>query len=85
MGKLRDLKILELHLQGYNQQQIADEVGCTQGTVSKRLSKVLAKKVEQMGNKVDEMRHSSYLSLFQMKKFLWNKIFEDEDNNCVNY
>ena len=76
MSKLRDLEILELHLRGYNQQQIADKVGCTQATVSRRLSKVLAKKVAQMGSKVDEMRQSSYLSLFQIKKFLWDEIFE---------
>ena len=76
VGKLRDRKIVELRIQGYNQQQIADALGCSQKTISKRLQKVLADLSQETRGMVDEYRALQLHECTQLKKFIWSDIVE---------
>lgn len=66
-------RVLELRAAGLTEQQIGEQLGMTQGAVSKIINKALRAWAENEGRNVEMVRAQKLFELDQLKKAIWAK------------
>jgi predicted transcriptional regulator len=71
-------RVLELRAAGLTEQQIADQLGMTQGAVSKIINKALRSWAEADGMNIEMVRAQKLFELDQLKKAIWARALQGE-------
>lgn len=71
-------RVLELRAAGLTEQQIAEQLGMTQGAVSKIINKALRSWAESDGRNIEMVRAQKLFELDQLKKAIWARAIQGE-------
>jgi predicted transcriptional regulator len=71
-------RVLELRAAGLTEQQIGEQLGMTQGAVSKVINKALRAWAENEGRNVEMVRAQKLFELDQLKRAIWARALQGE-------
>jgi predicted transcriptional regulator len=71
-------RVLELRAAGLTEQQIGEQLGMTQGAVSKVINKALRSWAESDGRNIEMVRAQKLYELDQLKRAIWSRALKGE-------